>query len=129
VTQISILVVDREREITAFLERFLTKKGHCVRAVNDAATAIQVLDGPPFDVILLDLSIPPVAGLDLIQSLQVNASDTPLIIMTTHPSVKETLEPLGLNVVAYLHKPFTLAELSRAIASLSTNSRSKQAMP
>jgi len=113
-----ILVVEDEDLIREMLQLSLTEEGYCVTAVADGRAALGLLlqteptqPLPPFDLVVLDLMLPQVNGLDLCRLLRRQGNATPILILSARGS--ETDRVLGLEVGAddYLIKPFSTREL------------------
>jgi DNA-binding NtrC family response regulator len=111
VAQLSILVVDDEPEVCEFLNRFLSAEGHFVRTISNPTEAIDTLKKTVYNVILLDLSMPGLSGMDLLRSVREADPDIAAVIITGKPSVETASESIEHGVSAYIRKPFTLDEL------------------
>ncbi|MBN2491456.1 MAG: response regulator [Planctomycetes bacterium] len=109
--QLSILVVDDEPEVCEFLRRFLSGEGHFVRTISNPTEALDALRQTVHNVVLLDLSMPGVSGMELLRSVRELDPDIAAIIITGQPSVETASESIAHGVAAYLRKPFTLEEL------------------
>jgi len=113
-----VLVVEDEELIREMLQLALTEEGYSVTAVADGRAALGLLlqtepnqPVPPFDLVVLDLMLPQVNGLDLCRLLRRQGNATPILILSARGS--ETDRVLGLEVGAddYLVKPFSTREL------------------
>jgi two-component system phosphate regulon response regulator PhoB len=113
-----VLVVEDEELIREMLQLALTEEGYSVTAVADGRAALGLLlqtepnqQVPPFDLVVLDLMLPQVNGLDLCRLLRRQGNATPILILSARGS--ETDRVLGLEVGAddYLVKPFSTREL------------------
>jgi len=120
----SILIVDSQSSITSVLERSLGGDADRLQTANNSAEAVLALKSADFDLVLVDPSLPSPPGVDLIQALRARREGTAVVVMTTAPSVVETLESNDLHVAAVLEKPFTLTELRDAIAPIIANTAS-----
>jgi DNA-binding NtrC family response regulator len=111
VGQLSILVVDDEQDVCQFLDRFLTSEGHYVRTIANPMVAIEALKKTVYNVIVLDLSMPGLNGMDLLKTVRETDPDISAIIITGKPSIESASESIEHGVSAYIRKPFTLDEL------------------
>jgi len=111
VAQLSILVVDDERDVCEFLERFLGSEGHYVRTINDSTAAVEALKKTVYNLIILDLSMPGLTGMELLRKVRDADPDIAAVIITGNPSVESASESIEHGVSAYIRKPFTLDEL------------------
>jgi DNA-binding NtrC family response regulator len=118
VGQLSILVVDDEHDVCQFLERFLLEEGHFVRTISDPTLAIKALKKTVFNVILLDLSMPGLSGMELLKAVRDADPDIAAVIVTGKPSVETASESIEHGVSAYIRKPFTLDELRSVLGRI-----------
>ena len=106
-----ILIVEDESRIADFLQRGLRAEGHfCVVADNGHEGLTLALEGD-FDLILLDLMLPGMHGLEICQELRLNKVMTPLIILTAMDTVDDVVTGLRLGADDYMTKPFSFEEL------------------
>lgn len=117
-SQLSILVVDDETEVCRFLERFLSSENHEVQAICDPTQAIRTLKQTVFNVIILDLSMPGLNGLDLLKEVRQADPDIAAVIITGNPTIDTAAESIEHDVSAYLRKPFTLDELREVLSRI-----------
>jgi two-component system OmpR family response regulator len=106
----TILLVEDDPEISTPLAEFLQRKGYCIRVAGSAEEALVLLEQEPAELLLLDLMLPGMDGLDLCRRLR--SADGPRIIMLT--ALAETTDKvIGLELGAddYVAKPFDLREL------------------
>ncbi|MCX5797495.1 MAG: response regulator [Elusimicrobia bacterium] len=117
----SILIVDDEPDIIAVLETLLKKEGFQLETASDGQDALQkVLKHHP-DLILLDLKLPKIQGIELLRVLQANdAGDVPIFIITGKMSNRETEQIVKQepNVKGFYSKPVNTALLAMNIHSL-----------
>ncbi|MES2643240.1 MAG: sigma-54 dependent transcriptional regulator [Myxococcota bacterium] len=110
-----ILVVDDEPSIRKVLQAHLARDGYSVESAADGAEAIGRLSGEPFDLVITDLKMPGVGGLELLAHVRQNHPGLPLIVITAHGTVDSAVEALKLGAFDYITKPFDLAELRTAV--------------
>ncbi len=111
----SILIVEDEPKMRRLLEISLGEDGHNVRSVGDAESALKGLAREPADLIVTDLKLPGMNGLDFLQEAKrINAS-TPMIVMTAYGSVETAVEAMKAGASDYVLKPFTMAEMKLVI--------------
>jgi DNA-binding NtrC family response regulator len=111
VGQLSILVVDDEQDVCQFLDRFLTAEGHFVRTIANPLVALDALKQTVYNVVVLDLSMPGLNGMDLLKEIRETDPEISAIIITGKPSIESASESIEHGVSAYIRKPFTLDEL------------------
>lgn len=113
----SVLVVDDEKSILDFLEIMLHREGYEVITVNTAKKAIQQLEARAFDVMITDISMPEMNGIELLEKVKQLHAETAVIIMTAHGSTSSAVEAMRLGASDYLTKPFQVEEMKIAVES------------
>jgi len=117
-----ILVVDDAPDMLEVLQRKLAARGYAVFTAPGGPEAKKVLDGTPVDLVITDMKMPHVGGLDLIRYVQENLPDTEVVVITGYASVPDAVEAVKTGAEEYLAKPFTneelLAAVSRVLAKL-----------
>lgn len=106
-----ILVVDDEEALRRVLERSLSRAGHEVVTAESGATAMEKLKGGQFDVVLSDISMPGMNGLDLLRAVREHDLDIPVLIMTGTPDVSTAVRAMEYGALRYLIKPVVPSEL------------------
>jgi len=112
----SILIADDEESIRWVLERACTQQGHSVVAVGNGAAALAELRARPFDVALIDIKMPDLSGLDVLQQAREARIDTLFIIMTAQNTMANAIEATKRGAYDYLTKPFDLEQVATLIA-------------
>lgn len=110
-----ILIVDDSVSTLKVLERNLTSQGYVVFTAPDVATAIQLMDITPVDLVVTDLRMPKVGGLDLIRHVRNHLPETGIIMITGFASIGGAVSAIREGAEDYLPKPFTDDELLTAV--------------
>src|SRR5215831_14426387 len=111
----SILIVEDEPKMRRLLEISLADDGHSVRCVGDAETGLRNLAAEPADLVVTDLKLPGMSGLEFVQAAKrINAS-VPMIVITAYGSVETAVEAMKAGASDYVLKPFTMAEMKLVI--------------
>ena len=110
-----ILVVDDALTTLEVLERNLTSQGYIVFTAPAAAEAIRILESTPIDLVITDLKMPKVSGLDLIKHVRENFKDTEIMMITGYATVEGAVKAVKAGAEEYLAKPFTDEELFSAV--------------
>jgi two-component system KDP operon response regulator KdpE len=105
-----ILVVDDEPQITRVLLRSLTSKGYDVRIAGDGEFALQTFHDWPASLVITDLAMPNMGGLELCRRLR-ETSDVPIIVLSVRGEEKTKVEALDAGADDYVTKPFGMDEL------------------
>ena len=101
-----ILVVDDEKEFCEFLRILLESKGYKVEEAHDGVEALAKLEQEPFDLILVDVRMPRMDGLELVRRVKETRKDVVVIMMTAYASLEGAFEAVRHDVSDYLTKPF-----------------------
>ena len=105
-----ILVVDDEPQITRVLRTSLTSHGYEIRVANDAEAALDVFSDWPPDLIITDLSMPNVSGIELTKRVRAK-SEVPIIVLSVRGEERSKIEALDAGADDYVTKPFSINEL------------------
>ncbi|MGH7568147.1 MAG: sigma-54-dependent transcriptional regulator [Gemmatimonadales bacterium] len=108
---VSLLVVDDERTLRESCASLLQNEGYNVTSCGKGGEALELLKRRPFDIVLLDLYMEPVSGMELLKAALATRGDTIVIMMTGNPSVESSVEALRLGAWDYLPKPFSATHL------------------
>jgi DNA-binding response OmpR family regulator len=106
-----ILVIDDEPRILGFLARGLTAEGYSVDVADNGVDALRAARRNGYDLVLLDLLLPGVDGLSVLQALAHVHPDVPVVIVSARSDLPTKLRGFGLGAADYLSKPFSLDEL------------------
>ena len=124
----NILVIDDEREITLLLTQFFRLDGHTVSAVIDPEEGLQLMKQERFDIVVTDLCMPGIDGLEVLQRCKLIDPSTEVVLITAHATVETAREALKRGAVDYLTKPFSLEkELGPLINQILANSAAEDA--
>jgi two-component system, OmpR family, response regulator len=107
----SILVVEDEEKIARVLELELEYEGYQVTKVIDGLEALEAYRTGSWDLILLDVMLPGLSGIELLRRIRKNDLHTPVILLTAKSSVEDKVSGLDLGANDYITKPFQIEEL------------------
>ena len=110
-----ILIVDDSANTLEVLRRNLTAEGYQVFTAPGVAEAIETLGATQLDLVITDLKMPKVSGLDLVRHIRENFKNTEVMMITGYPSVERAVEAVKTGAEEFLPKPFTDAELLSAV--------------
>ena len=114
-----ILVVEDEPAIADFIVRGLTEHGYAVDRAVDGARALDILAVGTFDVVVLDVMLPEVDGLDVCRRMRRNGIRTPVLMLTARDTIEDRVRGLDTGADDYLVKPFAFEELVARVRALS----------
>lgn len=120
-----ILVVDDEESMREFLDIMLSKEGYSVRTAEDYDMAIQILSGESFDVVISDIKMPDISGIELLKEIRSVDSNTAVIMITAYASLDSAVSALREGAVDYITKPFEVNQVKFAIKRALENKRLK----
>ena len=106
-----VLVVDDEAHLQELLRAELTDRGHEVTVCSSGRAALKVLETSTFDAAILDLKMPGMSGIELLQHLKQLAPDTEAVIQTGFATQETAIEALRLGAFDYITKPCKMAEI------------------
>ena len=112
-----ILIVDDEEELVSALEERLYLRGFQAKGVTTGEEALAYLANEPCDVVLLDVKMPGIGGLDVLKTIKEETSSPQVILLTGHSSVQDAERGMGLGAFDYLMKPIQIDELIRVLRS------------
>jgi DNA-binding NtrC family response regulator len=110
-----ILVIDDEIVVGNSVRKILKPKGYHVDHAETPSVAMEILSERPVDIVLLDMKIPGVKGLDLLEAIKEENPAVPVIMITGYATVETAVESIKLGASDYVAKPFTPDELHRAV--------------
>ena len=109
--EIRVLVVDDERALRFLMEKELPRAGCAVACATSGEDALERLRTEEFDVVLMDLKMPGMGGLEALRRLRDLGTSAEVVVLTGHPDVATAIEAMKLGAYDYLTKPFKLAEV------------------
>ncbi len=106
-----ILVVDDESLMREFISESLVSKGYDVDAAENGSRAFDHMSGETYDVILTDLKMPKITGMDVLKRAREKMPDAKVIIMTAYGTVENAVEAMKIGAHHYITKPFSVDEI------------------
>ncbi len=110
-----VLVVDDEPKMQRVLEIMLQRMGYEVACAGNGQEALQILKSGSADLIISDLRMPGMSGIELLQTLRAQGNDVPVIIMTAYGTIESAVEAMKLGACDYIVRPFDVDALEIAI--------------
>jgi len=123
--QPSILIVDDELLIRDLLYDFFSSHGWDIATAENGSKALGILKDKDIDLVLTDLKMPEMDGMDLTRQMRDDYPDIPVVIMTGFPSVDSAVAALRSRVADYVTKPFNINELYKIVQSHLTETEEK----
>ena len=110
-----ILIVDDDVKFLDVLTRLLTGRGHETTALEDGESALAAVAAKRYDLIISDIFMKPVSGLDFLTRIKAEHSDVPVILLTAYATVESALDALKMGAFDYITKPFKIDDLMQTI--------------
>jgi len=106
-----ILIIDDERPILLTLEALLSRHGFEIETAQTAGAGLKALKNKPASLVLLDLQLPDVQGLEILDQIKAEQPETPVIILTAHDTLNNAIESIKRGAYHFISKPYAPEEL------------------
>jgi DNA-binding NtrC family response regulator len=113
--QLSLLVVDDDADICEYVADVVRGLGHRAHTLTDPEKCLEALRQEEYHVCIIDLMMPKVTGIELLQRIRKVDDDVAVVILTGNPSLETATEAIEHEVSAYIRKPFALEEFRAVI--------------
>lgn len=110
-----VLIIDDEPDAGRILSKLLTEKGYTAKVCTTGTEGLKLIKREPFDLVLLDVILPQMDGIQTLRQIKELRPNTAVIMMTGHESVKTAVEAMKLGAYDYLSKPLTMDRLGESI--------------
>lgn len=114
----NILIIDDEIQLLQKLASILTKEFYTVETAANGRDGLDKIWNDHYDLIVLDIMLPHVSGLEIIQEIRKEGIETPVLMLTAKGDIEDKVKGLDLGADDYLAKPFSIAELLARIRAL-----------
>lgn len=115
----NILLIEDDKKISDFIKDGLTQEGHSVHTAFDGRTGLSYAQQKQYDMLILDLMLPQLDGLTVLEMIKRETSSPPILILSAKQSVEDKVRGLEMGADDYLIKPFSFAELHARVNALS----------
>jgi DNA-binding response OmpR family regulator len=106
-----ILIVDDDEALATLMDKALRAEGYEVRRARDGPAGLKLLEEQPADLVLLDVRLPGMSGLEVLRQIREQHPRTLVLVITGYSSLPVALEAVEGGAVGYLTKPFKMADL------------------
>jgi DNA-binding response OmpR family regulator len=117
-----VLVVEDERTIATYVKRGLEEQGYAVDLAFSGTEALEWAEAAPFDLVVLDIMLPELNGLEVCRELRARGQRMPILMLTARDSIDDRVSGLDSGADDYLVKPFAVKELLARLRALSRRS-------
>ena len=116
VPNVQILIVDDDKAICDYMQTLLEKDGFSVKTMSDPTTVEEEVRQGSYHVIILDLMMPKLDGIEVLRRIRAIDSDVAVVIFTAHPNLDTAVASMKLDAVDYIKKPFNVDEFREVLA-------------
>jgi DNA-binding NtrC family response regulator len=110
-----VLIIDDEDIVRVSCERILVPEGYEVKSTKSAAEGFDLLAEDPVDVVLTDLKMPDIDGLEVLKKVKAEWPDVEVIMITGYQTINTAVEAIKMGAFDYIEKPFTPGAIVEAI--------------
>jgi two-component system response regulator PilR (NtrC family) len=107
----NVLIVDDDPDVLSMLERLLKKLDYYPFVAQNGEEAVNVIDAQKIDVVVSDLVMPEMDGMELLKRVKSRKGDIPFVMITGHPTIETAVEAIKKGAYDYLTKPFQVEEV------------------
>ena len=113
-----ILIVDDEPNVRLVFRTALESAGYSVSEVEDGETALDRLEESSADLVLLDLKMPGIGGMETLRRLRDAGNDVPVVIVTAHGSIPDAVQAMKFGAIDFLSKPLRPEALRKVVGEV-----------
>lgn len=124
-----ILIVDDEPNVRLVFRTALEACGYVVAEADDGSAALERLAAAPADLVLLDLQMPRVGGMEVLKRLRESGNDVPVVIVTAHGSIPDAVAAMKLGAIDFLTKPLSPESLRQVVREVIERHSGRNADP
>jgi DNA-binding NtrC family response regulator len=126
--RLKLLIVDDEIVVQQSCVDIFSEKGGCyeITTVSSGEEALGILEEKYFDIILTDIKMPGLPGLQLLSNITNKYPDTAIVVITGYATVRTAVEAMKLGAVDFIPKPFTPDEIYNAVENIASRIRNRK---
>jgi heavy metal response regulator len=113
-----LLLVEDEIKVASFIQKGLQQEHYAVDIVHDGAAGLELAERGHYDLIILDLMLPGMSGLEILARLREKKHSPPILVLTAKAGIDDRVQGLDRGADDYMVKPFAFAELSARVRAL-----------
>ncbi|HBF33909.1 TPA: sigma-54-dependent Fis family transcriptional regulator, partial [Candidatus Sumerlaeota bacterium] len=122
-TTARILIADDEPGMQAALREVLTRQGYQVQTASDGVAALAILESEPFDLLITDVRMPEMGGIELLERARRRQPYLSALVMTAFGTVEDAVDAMKKGATDYLLKPFSTETIEKTVTRVLQNSR------
>lgn len=112
---LKVLVIDDDPDVGQFLTEFLSRRGYSVTVISDPEKALGALNTEMFQIVLLDIVMPKLDGLEVLKRIRQNDSDICVIMLSGHPTFERAVQSFKDKAFDFITKPFEIDDLTSVL--------------
>jgi len=120
-----ILVVDDEEGARELFSTILSEEGYDIALAENGEEALALFKETPYDLVITDIKMPVMGGLQLLQEIRNTGSKTDVILVTAYGEVETYLKAMSLGAAEYINKPVRIKELKRIVHKVLTERKAR----
>lgn len=113
-----LLIAEDEQELARAIQVILENQGYAVDSVHDGEAAYEYVSLAEYDGIILDIMMPKLSGLEVLDKLRNEGNQTPILLLTAKSAIEDRIDGLDLGADDYLTKPFAMGELLARVRAM-----------
>jgi len=113
-----VMIADDEEDICSRLKEELVAEGYEVLTAGNGKQALELFKNNKFDLVIIDIVMPEVAGIDVLQAINQDSPETKVIMLTGYPNVYHAIESKKHGAEEFMGKPFSIDELKQMVKYL-----------
>jgi len=117
-SQDRVLIVDDEKNIVSSLKEILSDEGYEVSVAEDGLNALEMIQADPPDVVLLDIWLPGMDGIEVLKSVKMYQPEVEVLIMSGHGTIDTAVQATKLGAYDFIEKPFSLDKVTQAVGNV-----------
>ena len=117
-SQERVLIVDDEKNIVSSLKEILSDEGYEVAVAEDGINALEIIQSDPPDVVLLDIWLPGMDGIEVLKSVKMYQPEVEVLIMSGHGTIDTAVQATKLGAYDFIEKPFSLDKVTQSVSSV-----------
>lgn len=112
------LIIDDTKNIRMMLTKCLELEGYSVDTADNGKDGLEQATKNSYQLIFLDIKLPEISGTEVLRQLRGRQIDTPVIVITAYPTIKNAVDCTQLGAITYLQKPFTMDRIHHVLSQL-----------
>lgn len=118
------LIIDDTKNIRLMLTKCMEIEGYEVQTADNGKDGLEMASIAQYSLIFLDIKLPEISGTEVLRKLRARGVNTPVIIITAYPTVKNAVDCTQLGAITYLQKPFTTERIHNVLCELNLDNNS-----